>query len=663
AHPESWAGAALAADKASPAPEAGAAPVQANPQTTAENAPAPATPEAPPALNPASPLAEPGGFTLPWPGTSVDMSALPPLEQDPALPKAMSEAVTELTAIPLDLPGATSQPAAKVHRAVREPRNPGEAKQAAAKAEKRLPGGRVVLAYPDALQAFPERAAFEARFRELSSVQTPIGKDQDAAAQTAVRAASDRQLLLKLLAYFGYYDGEVNQALATPAQGEGLPQAGGGAITVRFDIQPGAHYRLGSVDLGGLADTGQDYPALRKAFAVQAGDPVSTARILAEVDHLTAALGEAGYPFAKLGAPALSVDHAREQASLSLPVTPGGKYRFGAITSNLPRYLPGRHLVDLARFHAGDTFRRSQMEDLHKAILATGLVSSAGIAPRETSPPKGDAPGQLALDVTMAKAPQHTIAGAIGYDTGEGFRLETSWEKRNIFPPEGSLRLRGVAGTNEQLAGVTVSRANFHGRDRTLSLDLYADNATLTAYAARKVGTALTYQRQTTLLFQKPWSWSVGLEAEASDEREGVPSGVITGRHMYITTALPLRAAFDASDDLLDPTHGGRISLRASPERSWTQGQVSNYVKLQLDAAAFHPLVKGVVEALRVRIGSIIGTGIDQIAPSRRFYAGGGGSIRGFGYELVGPLNSLGEPKGGLSLYEVSAETRVDTGW
>jgi len=429
---------------------------------------------------------------------------------------------------------------------------------------------------------------------------------------------------------------------------------------VRFDVTPGTRFHFGTIDLGELAATGADYPALRKSFAIQTGDPLHAEAVPAEQAHLDTALGDSGYPFARLGEPSLLVDHRKETGDLTLPVTPGGKYRFGAIASSLPDYLSSRHLAQIARFRPGQTWQRSEVDDLRRAILATGLVSSVNVTPKETRPPSADQPGVADLEVNLAKAPQRTISGAIGYDTGEGFRLEAGWEHRNLFPPEGLLRVRGVIGTDEQLAGVTFRRNNFLGRDRVLTFDLYADNANLEAYAARKVAFAATYERLTTLLFQKPWTWSLGLEAEASEEREGVPSGVTTGRRRYITTALPLRASFDHSDSLLDPTKGWRMAVRVSPEVALSGGTHA-YAKLQLDGSAYQPL-GGVVLAGRFRLGAMPGTDIDNIAPSRRFYAGGGGSIRGYGYELVGPRNQYNEPKGGRSLYEFSLEARVRTG-
>ena len=345
-----------------------------------------------------------------------------------------------------------------------------------------------------------------------------------------------------------------------------------------------------------------------------------------------------------------------------MPLTTGGRYTFGPVLSELPKFLSGGHLEDIARFDRGDLYKRSQVDDLRRAIIATGLVSSVGINARETAPPQGEAPGTVALDVTMTKAPLRTIAGAIGYDSAEGLRAEASWEHRNLFPPEGMLRVRAIAGTKEQLAGVTLRRNNFRGRDQVLTLDLYANTVNRDAYVARTAAISATFEKVTTLLFQKPWVWSAGLEVVATNEREGDVDGVKTPRETYYIAALPLRGALDTSDNLLDPTRGYRAALRVSPELVLREGRTARYARIQADASAYRSIGQRIVLAGRIRLGSIPGTTIENIAPSRRFYAGGGGSVRGYGYQQIGPRDSLGSPSGGRSLTEFSIEARIKTG-
>src|SRR5206468_12321354 len=71
------------------------------------------------------------------------------------------------------------------------------------------------------------------------------------------------------------------------------------------------------------------------------------------------------------------------------------------------------------------------------------------------------------------------------------------------------------------------------------------------------------------------------------------------------------------------------------------------------------PISDRVVAAGRVRLGTIFGAGLFDIAPSRRFYSGGGGSVRGYGYQQLGPKDLDGDPIGGRGLAEFALEARV----
>ncbi len=274
----------------------------------------------------------------------------------------------------------------------------------------------------------------------------------------------------------------------------------------------------------------------------------------------------------------------------------------------------------------------------------------------------GDTPGVVAMDVGLEKAPLRTIAGAIGYGSEEGIRVQASWEHRNFFPPEGLMRVRGIAGTQEQLAGMTFRKNNFGGRDRIFSLDAFASTIDSDAFEARTVALIGTYERVSTLLFQKPLSWSFGAEILATQERPPTLNGVAAPRETYLIAALPASALIDTTDSLLDPTEGFRLGGRLSPEISRNDGVQSFYLRGQFEASAYRQINDRVVIAGRALAASIPGTDLNNIAPSRRLYAGGGGSVRGYGFREIGPRDTLGEPSGGRSKVELSLEARIRTG-
>jgi translocation and assembly module TamA len=118
---------------------------------------------------------------------------------------------------------------------------------------------------------------------------------------------------------------------------------------------------------------------------------------------------------------------------------------------------------------------------------------------------------------------------------------------------------------------------------------------------------------------------------------------------------------FDKSDNLLNPTKGYRLNLRLSPEASLGSG-TQFYARAILDGSYYYSVNDSLVLAARARVGTISGIERDNLAPSRRFYGGGGGSVRGFGYQQLGPKDPVGDPIGGRSTNEAAVEARYRFG-
>jgi len=482
------------------------------------------------------------------------------------------------------------------------------------------------------------------RFTQLSTLGANDGQPANAA-QLDRRAREDAALLTGLLRAEGYYDAVV----ATRVEPGNRP-------LVILDAEPGALYTFGGVSLTGLDATGDKAEALRAAFGVKQGDPVNADRIAAGESALRTTIGHRGFPFAVVGDPAIVVDHAAHTATLAMTVAPGTSRLFGKVVVPPGKQVfDAKHIAEIARFVPGKPFDDTALADLRRALIQTSLVSSVTI-----KPVAAEDPALVDISVATEAAPPRTIAGELGYGTGEGARAEISWTHRNLFPPEGALILRGVLGTQEQLAGATFRRNNYHGRDRVLTFQATASNLKRTAYEAKSVSLTGTLERQTNIFFQKKWTWSLGSELTASDERDVIASTGEPRRRTYFIGALPTTLSYDGSDDLLNPSRGFRLAGRLSPEVS-LENHVFGYARLQFDASAYKQAAKGIVVAGRVRLGTIAGAPRDAIAPSRRFYAGGGASVRGYGYQDIGPRDPNNDPIGGRSLTEFSLEARVKT--
>jgi translocation and assembly module TamA len=479
-------------------------------------------------------------------------------------------------------------------------------------------------------------------FRQQSALQADR-KDPANAAQIDRRSRADADLLEELLRSQGYYDADV----------EPRTEPSGGVLRVVLEAAPGQQYRFASVELPGLDAAGPEAGSLRSAFGVNTGDPVIAQDVIAGGIALKTALGEQGFAEAKIGEQQVEVDHQTHLATLILPVDPGPVGRFGAIRVSGKPPFSAHHLWIIARFKPGDRFERSKVDDLRRALIATSLVSAVEVQPVPVNNGR-----TVDLVVRLEPAPSHTIAGELGYGTGEGARIEASWTARNFFNPEGALTVRGIAGTTEQLAAVQLRRSNFLQRDQVLNLQASASHQKFSAYEAKTIQLAGDIERQSNFIWQKKWTWTYGGELLATDERGVFDISAVKDTRTFLIAALPVSLGYDGSDSLLDPTRGFRLSAYLSPEVSFHGGR-RQYARVQLDASAYRPVSDRIVAAARIRLGTIIGAGDFQIAPSRRFYSGGGGSVRGYGYQRLGPTDVDGDPIGGRGLAEFAVEARI----
>lgn len=493
---------------------------------------------------------------------------------------------------------------------------------------------------------------FYDRFNILSALEQYKGDDANFA-QIKRRAETDRELVEQLLRIEGYYDAVVRTRFAAQAE-----TTDPNDVTAIISAISGPQYKVAAMAFPGLdsVETG-DVQSFRDAFGVNIGDVINSDDIVLGRTQLNTSMAESGYAFARTDNPELIIDHAERNGGLTQPIAPGGRYNFGSIQLASDKLFDASHVQQIARFEEGDLFKASDVDDLRRALIATGLISTVTL-----DPVKSDDPEKVDLAINLTPAPLRTIAGELGYGTGEGLRTEVSWEHRNFFPPEGLIRLSAVAGTQEQSGGITFRRNNFRRRDNVLNGRVALSNIDRAAFTARTFSVSANIERQSNLIYQKRWSWSAGVELLASQERDVVGAAARSNFQTFFIGALPATVLYDASDNLLDPKKGFRLGARISPEASLQNGAFF-YSVGQIDASAYLPASDNITLAGRVRFGSIVGAGNNRIAPSRRLYSGGGGSVRGYGYQRIGPRDANGDPVGGRSLVEFSLEARVKTGF
>ena len=493
----------------------------------------------------------------------------------------------------------------------------------------------------------------ESQFRSLSSLWTKRGDDSNLP-QINRRVAEDRDLVDQLLRSVGYYGG-TTQATVTPATTDSAP------IQVSLAVDPGPLYHFDSISVVAPDQAAVADPAavVLPLLGVTAGDAIDATKVNFAQDALLVRLADAGYPFPNIGKPDIVVDHATRTASLLQSVDLGPRGLFGTIhIAGETQGLSDQHVTMLARFKPGDRYTEAGRDDLRRALIQTGLFGSVAIKPVAAGDPVTDGSQRVDLMITAEAAPVRSISARGGFSTGQGLRAEASWSHRNLFRPEGGFTVRGIAAEREQVLITEFLRRNFKKRDQSLSARIGVSAEQQNAFNATTFSIGAGLARESNIIWQKPWTYSIGAEALVTRQRDR--SAPNDPKDTYYILAFPGNVTWDQSDDLLNPSRGFRLSTRISPEFTLRSGASVNYVKSQIEATAYQPF-GDIVLAGRLLFGAIAGASRGRIAPDRRFYAGGGGSIRGFDFQGVGPKSSDGAPTGGNSLSETAVEVRYRT--
>jgi translocation and assembly module TamA len=487
-------------------------------------------------------------------------------------------------------------------------------------------------------------------FRAHSALKKS-GKAPNAAVVSA-RAHEDEELAGRVMRSMGYYDGTAVSTIET------IPNQPG-RVRAIINATPGKQYHISSVKV--VSDPTVPPDLIEKSLALKPGDPIEAGRVQGSEANVALVLPQNGYPFSRVGQRDILLDEQAVTGAYTLPVETGPRSSFGGYTTTGKLAFDAHHVGVLARFKPGEIYDSRKVDDLRQALVATGLFSTASVEPVKTDTPGPDGTQQVDLLVRQVAGPPRSLAATAGYSTGEGFKLVGSWTHRNLLPPEGALILDLTGGSQEQGAGATFKRSNAGKRDRTFSTGITVDHSNYDAYNAFTSTVFARVSYDSTPIWQKKFTWALGVELTGTNESVYDFSKPGNVRRTYFIAALPGQAQWDTTDSLLNPTRGYRVKLSLSPETS-VQGKVSPYIRALTEVSGYYPITDSIVLAGRVRAASIDGISRDDLAPSRRYYGGGGGSVRGYGYQRLGPVDPDGNPVGGRSLNEFSLEARYRFG-
>lgn len=468
-----------------------------------------------------------------------------------------------------------------------------------------------------------------------------------------IKAKDDRDRLIAALYENAHYGGLVSVTVAgqnidnlppNPVFDKSKP------VEIVYSVQAGQKFTLGNVILEGDANS-VDPSIVNLSFD---GD-ASSINIIRAGEQIVRELKTQGRPFAKLTKREVVADHKVKRVDVTIAAIGGPVAPVGDVTVEGAEAVDAQFIRQYSKLNGGEPYSPDKLKKASDRLTKLGVFSSVAIREANELAPDGTVP----LKISVAEGKHRYLGLGAQFSTTEGAGLQGYWGHRNLFGKAEALRLEASVNRLGQTkdikkidfaAGVSFTKPGIFNPDTTLNASLKAKSENPDSYNSKSVTAFVGFDYE----LNDTDTAKLGLEVDYTRIED------VFGEKDYLTTSIPVAFERDTRDNKLDPTEGFTASISAKPSYealnstffSNVEGAVTGYYSLgENDRVVF---------AGKLGAGILIGASdLQDVPATRRFYAGGGGSVRGYKYQEISPYNADGKATGGRSYTVASVEARV----
>ncbi len=473
-----------------------------------------------------------------------------------------------------------------------------------------------------------------------------------------LRAQKDVETALKYMASEGYYDGEAEKRITGAETGK---------AQVTIILRPGRRYVVGDISI-----IYSPYPRIpekirdRKDFifsahrlpGVRQGRPATAQQVLDSVQKIPGRLQRNGFPDARIREEYYYLDRNRRTLNILVEVDPGEAATIGRLLFLGESSVSSTYLSRLALWQTGSTLWDSRKVDGYVSFLRrTGLFQNVTLVNQEQR--EGGSPTTLSqkpVGILLEDAKHRTVGGMLRYDTDTGFGAEAHWEHRNLLGNGEKLSITAPYTSTNRGVELDFRKPAFLSKMQTLRGVASFMDETTDAYDRTGVMAGAGIMRR----WNRTWGTLAGVFADS-----GMLKDTEHSRQPYSIYGALLRVRRDTRNNFRNPVSGTRTELTVRPMTGEYEGSF-NAVGTELVLSGYWaPFTRRsgrpddkLVLAGRVGLGSLSGAPLHILPSTQRFYLGGMDTVRGYGYQQIGPMDENGDPIGGRSYQMVNLESR-----
>lgn len=473
-------------------------------------------------------------------------------------------------------------------------------------------------------------AALEANVRALSPLSTTSCKSARWRVERLFREAEkDAHSALRAL---GHYRAEIGKTLTWDVD----------CWNIQLDIVPGAPVLLRKVELNWLGDVQQDATFKNQVEErnLKSGSPLDHAEYRSFKTYLDRTASNRGYFDAKFSHSQVRVDEDKSAADVAMTFESGPRYQFGPVDFT-QGILRDDLLQGYTDIQPGEPYESKFINELYESLNGSSYFASVAIRTEPLDTNLKVVP--VRVELTPAKRQIYSIGMGVTTDTGPHGRLGYADRRINDKGHQFESKLFGSAVRSELNAAYRFPKRDPRSEWFTIVAGAQHEKTDTSEHDSVKVG----FSRSKNLV----GSWlqtryvDINYEDFTVGEQSSTSRLIILGSNWETAAGRVLSRATD----------GYRLSLDIRGA-SDSLGSDTSFLQLRLKAKWVRSLGERTRFLARSSIGATAKDDLSELPASVRFFAGGDNSVRGYGFETLGPLDENGDVAGGSHQVDISLE-------
>ncbi len=458
------------------------------------------------------------------------------------------------------------------------------------------------------------------------------------------RARSVADTALSVLRSEGYYDAQVEPGVT-----------GTDPVQPLITVLPGQVFHIAGPVIEWLDPAPPEaIQALGTSILdLKSGQVGASITIVSAEGRVAAALKGRGYADTEVAARQVIVDHADRTVQPTFRVRSGDLIHLDGLTLATAGRTREDWLQRLKPWTAGEVFDPAKLADFELRLTETGVYDSVNVALAPLPEVPDGAPRPVI--VQLSDRPPRQIEFAASYATSDGFGMDARWTQLNRLGVADRSSLFAKASSLDSRVGASLVLPNWRQLRQSLTVNSAIYTQITPAY--KENGATISVDRDRWL--NRHADLTTGASLDYITTRSTDSKSLQTQAEHRLLSGVLGALVLDYSDDPLDPHKGWRAETRLEPTLITGSNSLA-YFKASAQGTGYIPLGSDgkTLMAGRLKLGSIIGGSLSGVPASRRYYSGGGGSVRGYVYQAIGPHLANNTPEGGLGLFEASGEVR-----